>query len=392
MKKYLSFFLLCILCLSTFAFEGGGIFSTEFNFNIANSKTKELQSAYFSNPNRLSLWMKQNIDKEGFYNFSAQGSTYFKIRKLLNKNVQKVATKLVLDIDTLKFSFFIPINNSSSILIDVGRRGLVDSTALIISQSFDGVFLKYRSSRFNMMSSLAFTTLLNANTVVLNEDSYTPSNSVYALPKSYIALMAMFHVPILKTSYSLNLDTLNFFETKKDGKIKMYLTGGVKGPIVRRLFFSASVSPSFLREEIERKNKWNVGIMATGAIAYYFTKYNAKVGANVQYASGGKHYFQSFTMRHISPQFFSPYTNVVNFGARASIKPVQELYIQATMNLVFKGRENDSRRAFYEGFEWYTSTNYTIMKDITLEASLGQFIKNDASMQTFIGIKGVIAF
>lgn len=391
MKKYLFFFLFCAVCLNTFAFEGGGLFSTEFNFILANSK-KGFESAYFNNPNRLSLWMKQNIDKEGFYNFSAQGSAYFKIRKLLAKNAPKVATRLMLDIDTLKFSFFIPINSSNNISIDVGRRGVADSTSLIMSQSFDGVFAQYKSAKFNVMASLAFTTLLNANLVVLNEDSYKPSNSVYALPKSYAALMAMFQIPILKTSYSINLDTLNFFETKKDGKMKLYLTAGVKGPIVRRLFFSVSASPSFVREQIKGQNKWNVGIMATGAIAYYFQKYNAKLGANIQYASGGKNNFQSFTVRHISPLFFSPYTNILNIGAKGSIKPIKELYIQATMNLVFKGRENDGKRAFYEGFEWNASTSYTIMHDITLEASLGQFIRYDASMQTFIGIKGIIAF
>lgn len=391
MKKYLSFSFLFAVCLNVFAFEGGGLFSTEFNFNIANSK-KGLESAYFSNPNKLSLWMKQNIDKEGFYNFSVQGSAYFKIRKLLAKNSPRVATKLMLDIDTLKFSFFIPINNSNNILIDVGRRGIADSTSLITSQSFDGIFAQYKSARFNMMASLAFTTLLNANIVVLNEDSFKPSNSVYAFPKSYVSLMAMFQIPILKTSYSINLDTLNFFETKKDGKMKLYLTAGVKGPIVRRLFFSVSASPSFVREHLGGKNKWNVGVLATGAIAYYFPKYNAKLGINIQYASGGKNYFQSFTLRHISPLFFSPYTNVLNIGARGSIKPMQELYIQATVNLAFKGRENSGRRAFYEGFEWYTSASYTIMRDITLEASLGQFIKHDASMQTFVGIKGIIAF
>ena len=385
MKRVIPILFTIVLQVSLNAFEGGGMFSSSFNFDIGTPK-RDSNPTYFSNSNRLTLWMKQNMDKDGIYNFSAQGSAYLKIRKLIAPNGKKALLKIPLDIDVFKFSFFFPLEKQGSLELDVGRRGLVDSTGVIVSQSLDGVFLKYKTPRLEVMTSLAFTTLLNANTVVLNESSYKTRNSVYALPKSYASLMFFFHVPIPKTSYSLDFDTLNFFETKKNGKMKLYLTSAIKGPIIRRLFFSLSVSASFVKDS----NKWKSGAQMTGAVGYYFQKYNAKLGFNIQYASGGKHAFQTFTLRHISPQFFSPYTDVWSTGVRASIKPVPELYLQAFTNIVCRGQTQNG--SLFRGVEWCTSLNYTLRRDISFEASLGQFIKKDSSVQTFLGLKGVVAF
>lgn len=397
--RFICSIFMCFFLSSSFAFEWGGLFSTQLGFDIGSPNRIDNPTC-FNNANKFSMWAKQNIDKDGFYTFATQGSAYLKIRKLIAPEKQKAGLKPILDIDLLKFSFFIPLGKSGSLNIDIGRRGLLDSTGLIMHQSLDGIFFDYKNPHFSMMSSFAFTTLLNANTTVLNEDGYKMRNYFYALPKSYATLIAMFQIPILKTSYSLNLDTLHFFETKKDGKIKMYGTFGVKGPIVRHLFFSASVSGSFVKNAVEKDREvfWNMGLQSTFAMSYYFTKYNAKLGFNMQYAMGGeKNNFQSFTLRHVSSQFFSPYTDIWNTGLSASIKPVPELYIQGLANIICKAHfskkdKEDARKSLYQGFEWNLRSIYTIKQDISFEASLGQYIKNDNSLQTFVSLKGLISF
>lgn len=385
MKKAILFFVLLCVTTYSFAFEGGGLFSTSLNFDIG-TPAKTDNPSIFSNSNKLSLWLKQNIDKKSFYNFAAQGSAYFKMRKYMAPISEKVLAKATLDIDLLKFSFFVPLEKNGNLLIEVGRRGLIDSTGIIMSQSLDGLFVQYRNPHFSLMASLSFTGLLNANTVVLNEDDIKITNNIYSLSKSYVGLLALFHVPFLKRSYSLYGDSLNFFETKPNGKIKSYLTVGIKGPIIKRLFFSASFSGSYVKE----KSVTKAGILATGAIAYYFRKYNAKLGLNMQFAQGGKNSFQAFTLRHISSQFYSPYTNTWNTGLKMSIKPLSELYVEALCNIICKGEKSNG--SLYRGFEWMASTNYTIQHDISIEASLGQYIKKDASLLTFISLKGIIAF
>lgn len=386
MKKVVIFYIFLCLIAYSFAFEGGGLFSTALDFDIG-SPAKTDNPSIFSNPNKLSLWLKQNIDKNSFYNFAVQGSAYFKMRKYMAPINGKVSAKAILDIDLLRFSFFVPLEKKGSLLIDVGRRGLIDSTGIIMSQSFDGVFIQYKHPHFSLMTSLAFTGLLNANTVVLNENDTKISNSVYSFAKSYVSLMALFHVPFLKSSYSLYGDSLNFLETKQNGKFKTYLTVGIKGPIVKRLFFAASFSGSYVKE----KSKTQAGILATGAIAYYFKKYNAKLGVNMQFAQGGKNSFQTFTLRHLSRQFYSPYTNTWNTGLKMSIKPLDELYIEALCNIICNGIKS-SDNYLYRGFEWLVATNYTIKRDINIEASLGQYIKRNASMITFLSLKGIISF
>lgn len=385
MKKLAFFFIFLCFITHSFAFEGGGLFSTSLNFDIGTPKRIDNPSI-FNNSNKLSLWLKQSLDKNSFYNFATQGSAYFKMRKYLAPASNKILLKTVLDIDMLKFTFFVPLEKKGNLLIEAGRRGLVDSTGVIMSQSLDGVFIQYRNPHFSLMTSLAFTGLLNANTVVLNEKDITLSNNIYSLTKSYVGLIALFHVPFLKSSYSLYGDSLNFFETKKNGKIKTYLTVGVKGPIFKRLFFSTSFSGSYVKEKSDVK----AGILATGAIAYYFRKYGAKLGMHMEFAQGGKNSFQTFTLRHLSSQFYSPYTNKWNTGVKMSIKPLEELYIEALCNIICKGEKSNG--TLYEGFEWMTGTSYTIKRDISFEASLGQYIKRDASMLTFIGLKGIISF
>jgi len=403
MKKSFVLFIcsifICFSLSSSFAFEWGGLFSSNIGFDIG-SPSKEDNPTYFNNINKFSMWAEQNIDKDGFYTFAVQGSAYLKMKKLMAPIKSSLALKPILDVDLLRFSFFIPLGAASSLNIDIGRRGLLDTTGLIVHQSFDGVFLNYKNPHFSMMSTFSFTTLLNANTIVLNEGAYSVPNYIYALPKSYVALMAMFQFPILKTSYSFNIDSLNFFETKKDGKIKMYGTLGIKGPIVRHLFFSAFVSGSFIKNSAENNQEmfWNMGLQSTFAMGYYFTKYNAKLSFNMQYAMGGeKNSFQSFTLRHISSQFFSPYTDIWNTGLSASIKPVPEFYIQGLVNIICKAHlseqeKNSGNTSLYRGFEWNLRSTYTIKQDISFEASLGQYIRRDSSLQTYISLKGLISF
>ena len=98
MKKVILFFVfLCVITYS-FAFEGGGLFSTALDFDIA-SPAKTDNPSIFSNPNKLSLWLKQNIDKNSFYNFAVQGSAYFKLRKYMAPTSEKVSAKAILDVD-----------------------------------------------------------------------------------------------------------------------------------------------------------------------------------------------------------------------------------------------------------------------------------------------------
>ncbi len=386
MKKSLAPILFCLFQMSALvAFEAGGLFSSTLNFDIATPNTIRKPS-YVNNLNSISLWLTQNIDKEGYYNFSTQGSAYLKVKKLTSNKNSPAAIRTPLDIDMLRFSFFIPIDKRSHFLIDVGRRGLVDSTGIVLSQPLDGFFLQYKMPKLSLLASFAFTGLLNANTVVLYENKLSIKNNIYALQKNYASLIAMLRIPLLKASYSIDIDSLNFLETKAGGTKKLYLTMGIKGPIVRRLFFSTYISASFASEE--RNN--NYGILTTGAIAYYFRKYNAKLGFNLQYATGGKNNFKSFTMRHISSQFFSPYSNVWNTGIKASMKPIKELYLQALCNVICKAQKEDN--SIYTGFEWATQASYTIKRDISIEASLGQFIEKNRNIQTFIGLKGIISF
>ena len=58
MKKVVIFYIFLCLIAYSFAFEGGGLFSTALDFDIG-SPAKTDNPSIFSNPNKLSLWLKR---------------------------------------------------------------------------------------------------------------------------------------------------------------------------------------------------------------------------------------------------------------------------------------------------------------------------------------------
>lgn len=383
-NRFLLIFLSFVFSLHLFAFEGGGIIGTELGFDISKFPSGERYSA-LKNSNKLSLWLKQNMDSEGRYNFFAQTSYFFKVNQILSPKEKAVPVHIA-DVDLLKFSFFVPIRNKSSLEVELGRSGFSDITKIISNQNYDGIFIKYKTPKFSGFWSFGYTGLLNSLTVFMDAENKSKRNDIYSLAPDYLSLVSFFGIPLGKYRHYLNIEYLGFFEPKAAGNLKTYLTLSASGIIVPRLFFITSFSGSFIR----RNNIMRGGLLVNADLSYYFASYGAKLSFNTQWASGGKYAFESFTRTNISRQFYSPYRNVWNMGVAASLKPVSGLYLEAVSNLIFNGDKSYS--PFYRGFEWKTALDYTILHDITLGFSIGQYVPNSQKVLTHIEMKGIIAF
>lgn len=106
-KKLLSQICFIFAAALCFAFEGGGLIQTEFGINLSSVPTKSEKSIFTSlkNSEKISLWAKQNMDKDGNYNFSIQSSYFFTFSQVMSPYKKRAAALNALDLDLLKFSF-----------------------------------------------------------------------------------------------------------------------------------------------------------------------------------------------------------------------------------------------------------------------------------------------
>lgn len=382
--KFLIPIFIFLFSVSGFAFEGGGIIETNLDFGISKSSDNTPYSA-LKNKNKLSIWLKQNMDKEGRYNFFAQTSYFFKTDKIIQP-AGKTAFDHVADLDMLKFSFFVPIKNNAGMSIEAGRTAFSDITKIISAQNYDGIFLKYKNPKFSGFWSLGYTGLLNSHTTHIEGESLKTGNGIYSLAPGYFSLLSFLGIPFAKYRYSVNMEYFLFFEPKLKGKLKNYLTLSLNGALAPGFFFIASLTGLH-----KRKNSISdFGFLINAEFSYYFTSYDARISFNTQWASGGKYPFESFTQTHISRHFYSPYKNIWNIGFKTSLKPFSGLYAEALSNVVFKGSKTEE--AFYKGFEWKGILNYTIFRDLSFGISVGQFIPKAAPVATRVELKGSLAF
>lgn len=393
MKKTLSSIWFIIAAFLCFAFEGGGLIQTDIGFDFSSSAVNKPQDTVFTsfkNRERVSLWAKQNMDKDGNYNFSIQSSYFFIFSQVLAPQKKRFAAVNALDLDLLKFSFsFLPTKNSS-LLFDFGRYGFTDSTRIIFDQNIDGLYFAYKHVNVSLFLNAGYTGLLNAYTTPVTVENSLQGNKntkLYYLSPSYVQSSLLLHLPIGKYRYSLDTEILNFTETKAKGRTKTYLTVSANGAIIPNLFFILQATG--LLSSGAGNN--TLGLFVNADLGYYFLKYGAKAGINTQWFSGGKYPFETFSETSASRLLLIEHTNLWKMGAYASIKPIEDISIGGELNLLFKGTKVKDR-SLYNGVEINTSLNYVLLDDVLFGLDIGLLHQEEQNTKFAVGLKGIISF
>lgn len=393
MKKTLSSIWFIIAAFLCFAFEGGGLIQTDIGFDFSSSAVNKPQDTVFTsfkNRERVSLWAKQNMDKDGNYNFSIQSSYFFTFSQVLAPQKKQFAAINVLDLDLLKFSFFFLPTKNSSLLFDFGRYGFTDSTRIIFDQNIDGLYFAYKHVNVSLFLNAGYTGLLNAYTTPVTVENSLQGNKntkLYYLSPSYVQSSLLLHLPIGKYRYSLDTEILNFTETKAKGRTKTYLTVSANGAIIPNLFFILQATG--LLSSGAGNN--TLGLFVNADLGYYFLKYGAKAGINTQWFSGGKYPFETFSETSASRLLLIEHTNLWKMGAYASIKPIEDISIGGELNLLFKGTKVKDR-SLYNGVEINTSLNYVLLDDVLFGLDIGLLHQEEQNTKFAVGLKGIISF
>ena len=382
MKKIRFFtFLFLIIALNLSAFEGGGMLKTGLGVDLGKNKTN------LSHFDSLSLWAKQNLDKEGNYNFAIQSSYLFNLKKPIKPD-GKLDLDHIVNLDMLKFSFLFPIGNDS-LTIDAGRYNISDITAVILNQNIDGVYIAYKKTNFATYFNLGYTGLLNSYVNPINAAGITSilkkQTKIYNLAPSFVHMSALFHVPFQSLRHAIDFDLNSFIATENPKNSNNYISISVNGPIVNRLFYLTSVSTSILTRV---KRKPGIGFFLAGELDYYFEKYSSKLGLKAQFFSGGKTGFKSFTLSNVSKVTFMEPTDLWKISLDGSIKPVNDLFLSTEAAIVTQPNMKSS----FAGFEWDLSANYTIRQDISIITDLGMFMGKNGKFDAVFKLKGCISF
>lgn len=386
MKKVKLFiFLFLIIALNLSAFEGGGMLKTGLGIDLGKNKTN------LSHFDSLSLWAKQNLDKEGNYNFAIQSSYLFNLKKPIKPDGE-LGLDHILNLDMLKFSFLFPIGNDS-LTIDAGRYNISDITAVILNQNIDGVYIAYKKTNFATYFNLGYTGLLNAYVNPINAAGITSilkkQTKIYNLAPSFVHMSALFHVPFQSLRHAIDFDLNSFIATENPKTTNNYASISVNGPIVNGLFYLTSVSTSVLTRV---KRKPGIGFFVSGELDYYFEKYSSKLGLKAQFFSGGKTGFKSFTLSNVSKVTFMEPTDLWKISLDGSIKPVNDLFLSTEAAVMAYAATQPKGRSNFAGFEWDVSANYTIRQDISISTDLGMFVGKNGKFDAAFKLKGIISF
>nr|WP_303932984.1 hypothetical protein [Treponema denticola] len=386
MKKVKLFiFLFLIIALNLSAFEGGGMLKTGLGIDLGKNKTN------LSHFDSLSLWAKQNLDKEGNYNFAIQSSYLFNLKKPIKPD-GKLDLDHIVNLDMLKFSFLVPIGNDS-LTIDAGRYNISDITAVILNQNIDGVYIAYKKTNFATYFNLGYTGLLNSYVNPINAAGIASISKkrtkIYNLAPSFVHMSALFHVPFQSLRHAVDFDLNSFIATENPKTTNNYASISVNGPIVNRLFYLTSVSTSVLTRV---KRKPGIGFFLAGELDYYFEKYSSKLGLKAQFFSGGKTGFKSFTLSNVSKVTFMESTDLFKISLDGSIKPVKDLFLSTEAAVMAHAATQPKGRSNFAGFEWDVSANYTILQDISISTDLGMFVGKNGKFDAVFKLKGIISF
>lgn len=386
MKKIKLFiFSFLIITLNLSAFEGGGMFKTGLGIDLGKNK------ANLSHFDSLSLWAKQNLDKEGNYNFAIQASYLLNLKKPIKPNGE-LNLDHIANLDMLKFSFLFPIGNDS-LTIDAGRYNISDITAVILNQNIDGVYAAYKKTNFAAYFNLGYTGLLNTYVNPINAADIASiskkQTKIYNLAPSFVHMSALFHIPFQSLRHAVDIDLNSFIATQTPKATNNYVSISANGPIVNKLFYLASISSSILtRDKINAR----IGFFLSGGLDYYFEKYSSKIGLKTQFFSGGKNSFKSFTLSNVSKVNFIESTDLWKIGLNGSIKPIQDLFLSTEAAIMTYAEAHPKGKSNFAGFEWDVSADYTILQDISINTDLGMVVGQNGKFDAVFKLKGIISF
>ena len=376
-----------------FSVETGGLVTNDTTFaNVEKDGALKLNQK-----NGANIWLRLPITADGSSYFTAEGA--FKSEYIASEEDSDKKLKLTLDATLFKLTLKKELS-SGDLQLSAGRFFNADTTGLIYSQNGDGLKIDANISKVSLSLYGAYTGLLNAkNVTILNQginselspDLTDKEKTLYVVAKKYAVGAATFSLPHIFAGQTISLEGLGAFSLESTKYSRMYGTVALTGPIVSPVFYSVTSTIGMFKYDDSDTEKGN---LTTASLSAYPDFKSMSISLNGVYASGKQgsfKSFQGFTSSTAVESLAAPeYTNITKGGLSATIKPVSNLLINASGDIVFNTAGGDDKDKIEQaGFLYSAGFNFQALSDVSLGASFTQFIgKGDYSDKGYGDIGG----
>lgn len=391
MKRLFLVLVFLSLLVPLFAIEGGGSLSANVDVRIPIKDSTAPIS--INNYESLSFWLRQNMDKAGYYNFNVAASYYFNLTANMfpkDKSSNTLKYRNIINPDYLNFSFLFPLESGQSVDLKIGRYSTADYTQLVYRQQTDGIGLKYTHPYIHFQYDLGYTGLLNNHA---NPMSIKPAkeNDWYTLTPALITNDVRLRGFVGYYGHSIGTEFLAAVQPKlKDPVYQMYATLFVNGPIVPRLFFDVAGVVNMYK--FSSSEKMALAGLANAKIAYYFNDYSASLGFQGIYASGGDNSFIGLSQVPLTVVTPVLPVDTASLGLFALVKPIEDLSIKLDATALLTGSKPVTGTSPFVGFEYNARIDYNILENLYLKFSLGHFIDSVGGGQFLCGLKFTLTY
>lgn len=369
-----------------FSLETGGLLANDSTFanKEKDGKPKLLQK------NNVNLWLRAPFNEDGSTYLAAEGQ--FRTEYDTDSDIEESSKKLTLAGDVTLFKFVLKNElDSGDIQFSAGRFYNADLSGLIYAQNGDGIKLDANISRFGLSLYGAYTGLLNAKnvTIIEKKEDNAPAltdkkKKLYVLANKYAVGGITFSLNNIVANQTISVEGFGGFSLESTKYNRFYGTLALNGPIVAPIFYEVSSTMGFSSYD---KGDMEKGNLTKGSISVYPDFNSMSLSLTGSYASGGKkggiREFKGFTSQTaVNWLNDAEYSGLIKGGVMASIKPLGNILLNASGDLVFK--YNDTDEKFEQaGFQYSAGLNCQALSDVSFGASITQFIGKDDTYNVY---------
>ena len=397
MKKSLAYAFAALLFTGAIytasAVDFGGMITNDSKFTNVAGYGNGFGKLALNQKNAASLWLRTPFNQKGTTYFTAEGlfqweRKYFNLSgldDLQDKNL------FAADVDLFKFATQVD-TESGKFNVTAGRFFVSDLSGLVFSQTADGLLLSYEVSRLRVSAYGGYTGLLNARVVSILDPSFVEdTDKIYQLAAKYA--VGALSLSFAAANQTISAQFLGAFRLENETYNRMYGELSLGGPLFSTVYYNLNGTLGFASYD---GGDMNMGLLGKAGLTYYAPVKSLAIGVNGVYASGEQGSFKpfaGFTSQTATNALsgWTEYTGIIRTGLAMSLKPVSNLLLGATGDVIFNAAESIE----YEGFQYGLNANWQIVSDVSLGATMYQYYDkedSDSRNKSCIQLKAAISF
>ncbi len=300
----------------------------------------------------------------------------------------------LVDVETLKYSIQLGLDESSTFSLDAGRFPISDLTTMIFNQVSDGVRATYENNAMKLNTYVGFTGFLNAYTVSMN---VAPNEDIlsefYTLSSPFVLANVSLRLPQIFASQDMYAEVFSAIDVGVDGSgnattdNRVYATIGLTGPLSSNFYYSLSSTAGFTQIA---ESEWGISNLSTVEVSTFLPFASSLLSWKTIFATGNNdNVFNTFTVNTANLDDSLEFAGHVKTGFVVTLRPISNILLFVEPSAIFDVMNEANG---YEGFQWLFASKFGITSDLQLAASVGQFYSVDADIEPYLSADIKLSF